>query len=47
MSQERELVELFRRETEWKSELYGPGDIIALRSLDMELPVAWIYEDIE
>ncbi len=47
VSQERELVELFRRETDWESELHGPDDTIALRSVDLELPVAWVYEDID
>lgn len=47
VSQERELVELFRREAEWESELYGLADTVTLRSVDLELPIAWAYEDIE
>ncbi|MCB1876221.1 MAG: Uma2 family endonuclease [Chromatiales bacterium] len=40
-------VEVFRRETGWRSEVCGEGDRVALRSVDLSLPVATIYEDVE
>ena len=46
VSQEKRLVEVFRRETDWRPEYYGDSDSIPLRSVHLELPVAVVYEDL-
>jgi Uma2 family endonuclease len=46
VSQDQRLVEVVRRETDWRPEYYGDGDNIPLRSVKMDLPVAVVYEDL-
>ena len=47
VSQEKRLVEVFRRETDWRPEYCGDGDSIPVRSVNLDLPVAVVYEDLE
>lgn len=47
VSQDRALVELRRRKTDWAAERYDLTDAIDLASIKQQLPVAVIYDDIE
>jgi len=47
VSQERELVELYRREADWQPQRYGPDDTLLLDSVGLELPVTQVYEDLD
>ncbi|WP_338040077.1 Uma2 family endonuclease [Nitrosococcus halophilus] len=48
VSQEQPKVELYRRrdEEEWWLETYEAGETILLKSLNMALPLAVVYEDL-
>jgi Uma2 family endonuclease len=47
VAQERMEVLLYRRTLEgWDLLTFGPGDRVAFRSVDLELPIEAIYEDI-
>jgi Uma2 family endonuclease len=44
--QEEPLVEVYRREHEWKLELFTQGQTIQLDQLDLEFPLDSIYEGV-
>jgi len=46
VSQDEPHVEVYRRATEWKQELFLLDQVIKLDQLDLELPLAMIYEDV-
>ena len=46
VSQDEQLVEVYRRSTDWQRELFSTGQIIRLEQLDLELPIASIYEGV-
>lgn len=49
VEQDRRHVDLFRRETDgrWVLESFGPEGTLMLTSLQLELPLAILYEDVE
>jgi Uma2 family endonuclease/heme-degrading monooxygenase HmoA len=48
IAQDQQSVEVYRREGDvWALRIYGPGEVVALTSINLELPVAVIYEDVD
>jgi len=47
VSQQEEVVTLFRRTSDWKPELFETADNLSLSCLNCNLSVAQIYEDIQ
>ena len=49
VEQDRPHLDLFRRETDgrWVLESFGPEGTLTLASLNLELPLATLYEDVE
>lgn len=45
-SQKEPLVEVYRRSTDWQQELFAGGQTVKLEQLDLELPIASIYEGV-
>lgn len=46
VNQEKMLVTVFRKETDWKPEHLGQGDSLRLGSIDFSLSLADVYEDV-
>lgn len=46
VSQDEQHVEVYRRSLEWKQERFSAGQTVKLEQLDLELPVALIYEGV-
>ena len=46
VSQDEPHVEVYRRTTDWKQERFSQGQTIKLDQLDLELPLAEIYEGV-
>lgn len=46
VSQDEQLVEVYRRSTDWQQELFSTGQTVKLEQLDLELPIASIYEGV-
>jgi Uma2 family endonuclease len=46
VSQDEQLVEVYRRSTDWQRELFSTGQMVKLEQLDLELPIASIYEGV-
>jgi len=46
VSQDEEQVEIFRRENNWVSEIFTSGQTILLVQMDLEVPLAEIYQDV-
>ena len=45
-SQEKRQVEVYRKENDWKQEIFTDDQVITLDQLDLELPLNEIYEGI-
>lgn len=47
-SQDQKGLEILRRAgDEWQKEVYGPGDLVHFASLNLDLPIAEIYEGLD
>lgn len=49
VSADEQAVDVYRRATEklWTLHLFGPGDDVELKSIDVSIPIAAIYEDVK
>jgi Uma2 family endonuclease len=45
-SQDEPYIEVYRKANGWEKEEYGSGQVVRLEQLDLELPLALIYEGI-
>lgn len=46
VDQRRQSVEVFRRSSEgWVNETLGPGDVLNLSAVDLQIPLTTLYED--
>ncbi len=46
VSQDEQHVEVYRRATDWRQERFSAGQTVQLDQLDLELPLAAIYEGV-
>ncbi len=46
VSQDKQYVEVYRRERNWQREQFIADEIVTLNQLDLELPLALIYEGV-
>src|SRR5581483_4377136 len=46
VSQDEQVVEVYRRSEDWQRELFSTGQTVKLEQLDLELPIASIYEGV-
>jgi Uma2 family endonuclease len=47
VAQDKAEVTLHRRANDWKPEVISAGSVLELRSLELSLPLAAVYEGVE